>query len=407
MMLEIWLIELLKGIGRFFMNPLVYWTVILLFIIGYRRIRKERHDFGRKIHGYFTEIKGTFWLMLLSSIIISSFVIVSGLALSMEILVVWTVVMLLFSMLGGTSLLSPSYSLGMTTILLIVLPFLQSYIGNPYIDFTTVSSAQYVSLAVLVALLLLVESLLLSFTKEKQSFPKLYMSERGVLIGNHQLKRLLFLPFFLFIPTEAVSSIAPILPYFYYGEQSFSLVFFPVLLGYRYDVQSMLPIEAVRKLSKQTYLLSIFILLGAVASLYYPVAAFPTIFIALICKEWITYRHKSSEGKKTALFRPLDRGVKVLGMLPNSPADRLDIAVGEVILKVNDQHVSDSHSFYAALQTSTANFKLHVIDYDGEVRFVHGTYFAEEPHELGILFIEERHTASVKTAEVSDDQVTG
>lgn len=394
MMLETWLFEILKGIGRLFVNPLLYWTIILLFIMGYRRIRKERHDFGRKIYGYFTEIKGTFLLMFISSIIISTFIVVSGLALSMEVMIVWIVVMLLFSIVGATSLLSASYTVGMTTILLMILPFIQPYIENAYLDFTTVTIEHYVSLTVLVALLLLVEAMLLSFTKEKQSFPKLYMSERGVLVGHHQLKRMIFLPFFLFFPTEYVSGIAPILPYFQYGEQSFSLILFPVLLGYRYEVQSMLPKEAVHKLAKQTYVLSIIVLLGAIGSIYYVIAAFLTLLIALLGKEWMMYRHRVSERQKSALFRPLDRGVKVLAMVPNSPADRLDIEIGEIILKVNDQVVSDSQSFYAALQRSTANFKLDVVSHDGEVRFVHSTYFAEEPHELGILFIEERYAGT-------------
>lgn len=393
-MLETWLFEIVKGIGRLFVNPLLYWTIILLFIMGYRRIRKERHDFGRKIYGYFTEIKGTFLLMFISSIIISTFIIVSGLALSMEVMVVWIVVMFLFSIFGAASLLSASYTVGMTTILLMILPFIQPYMDNAYLDFTTVTIEHYVSLTVLVALLLLVEAMLLSSTKEKQSLPKLYMSERGVLVGHHQLKRMMFLPFFLFFPTEYASGIAPILPYFQYGGQSFSLILFPVLLGYRYEIQSMLPKEAVHKLAKQTYVLSIIVLLGAIASLYYAVAAFLTLLIALLGKEWIMFRQRASERQKAALYRPLDRGVKVFAMVPNSPADKLDIEIGEIILKVNDRVVSDSQSFYAALQRSTANFKLDVVSHDGEVRFVHSTYFAGEPHELGLLFIEERYVGT-------------
>src|SRR5699024_9722993 len=148
------------------------------------------------------------------------------------------------------------------------------------------------------------------------------------------------------------------------------------------------------KLAKQTYVLSIIVLLGAIGSIYYSIAAFLTLLIALLGKEWVMYRQRASERQKAALYRPLDRGIIVLAMVPNSPADRSDIEIGEIILKVDDRVVSDSQSFYAALQRSTANCKLDVVSHDGEVRFVHGTYFAEEPHELGILFIEERYVGT-------------
>jgi len=78
-------------------------------------------------------------------------------------------------------------------------------------------------------------------------------------------------------------------------------------------------------------------------------------------------------------------------MIPDSPADRLGILVGETILKVNGVVVTNSTEFYGALQASGAYFKLDVIDENGEVRFINSAFFEEDHYELGIIFAEKPH----------------
>ncbi|WP_165589210.1 hypothetical protein [Oceanobacillus caeni] len=52
-MIEDWFMEVLKGIGRFFLNPLVYWSILLVVFSGYKRIKDERLDFGSKVFDTF------------------------------------------------------------------------------------------------------------------------------------------------------------------------------------------------------------------------------------------------------------------------------------------------------------------------------------------------------------------
>ncbi len=40
-MVNDWLTELLYGIGNFFLNPLLYWAVLLTLFVSNRRIRKS------------------------------------------------------------------------------------------------------------------------------------------------------------------------------------------------------------------------------------------------------------------------------------------------------------------------------------------------------------------------------
>lgn len=390
-MLEIWLIEIAKGIGKIFLNPLLYWALILFILTGNKRIKKERYNFGTKIFHLFAERRNTLFISIISSITISLLAIFSGIVISFEIMVLLMVVTILLSITGATSFLSASYTIGFTFILLIILPFVNDYIVNPYVDFGHISTVYLIGLTILLAMFLLIESIILSLLTDKTAFPNVVLSQRGIWIGEQQLKRLAFIPFFVFMPTDSVSIIAPILPYFQVGEQSFSLVLLPFIVGFHYNVRGSLPSVAAKRIGKATFWLSIIVLLGAFASLYIPGLTIASIIIAILGREWITYRHKINERKQPAFFSPLDNGVKVLAMIPDSPADRLGILVGETILKVNGVVVTNSTEFYGALQASGAYFKLDVIDENGEVRFINSAFFEEDHYELGIIFAEKPH----------------
>lgn len=387
--LETWLLEIAKGIGKLFLNPLFYWVMILFVITGYKRIRKERIYFGMKVNDIFSEGKRTLIVSLLFSIIISLLAVSFGIVFSLEIMVVLVVVMFILSITGSTTMLSASYTIGISFILLLILPFVNLGSLDAYVNFNDISVIHFICLSILTGLFLLVESLLIGLDKNKQSFPALTLSERGIWIGEHHLKKLAFIPFFTLVPTESLGGIAPLWPYFEYGSHSFSLILFPFIIGYQYKVRSELPESAADKLSQSTLYLSLVVLTVSIGSLFYPFLSFVAIFIALIGKEWMTYKHRIKERKNSAYFTPLNQGVKVLATIPNSPADRLGILVGETILKVNGQVVTNSSQFYEALQNSGAFFKLDILDYRGEVRFLNSAFYEEDHHELGIVFPED------------------
>src|SRR5699024_9930716 len=138
-MLEQWAFELLKGTGKLFLHPLLYWTFFLLCMIGYRRIKKERYNFGMKIYHYFTEIKYTFPLTVIASIVLSALAVSVGIVLSYEVILVLALVTIILSLFGSLQFLSASYTIGITFIVLLIVPFIPSNFTIPFIDFTSIS----------------------------------------------------------------------------------------------------------------------------------------------------------------------------------------------------------------------------------------------------------------------------
>ena len=386
-MLGIWLMEILTGIGKLFLNPLFYWIIVLLALMGWRRIKKERRQFGTKIYPFFTECQGTMFISIVFSIIISLVAILVGMVMSFEAIVLFVIVTIIVSMTGRTSLLSASYTLGITFVLLLLLPYVNIGPLEAYVNFQDVTIIQLLTLTLLMSLLLFAEALLVS-TKKGATFPEIELGSRGKWIGQHRIKRAVFIPFFVLLPVGQADLVLPVFPYFEVAGTGYSLILLPFIIGTNYTVRGELPVQAIKKLGLATWLVSVIVLLITLVSFYFPYVSIIAFLVAIIGKEWITYHFKKKDKYKRAIFTPLDEGVKVLALLPGSPAHRLEIKVGETIKKVNGQPIKTVNAFYEALQNSGAFFKLDIIDLQGEVRFIHSALYEEDHHELGVIFVE-------------------
>ncbi|AVQ99856.1 PDZ domain-containing protein [Oceanobacillus iheyensis] len=383
-MVEAWLIELAKGMAKLFINPLLYWSIIVLLFAGYRRIKRERQNFGTKIFDLFSEWKSTWLFSILTGLLVSVFMIGAGFVLSFTSLLLLSVVAILFSLSGRFMLLSPVYTVGGSFLLLLFVPTLlgnQQWIREDLFD-----PINLAAFPVLLGILLIAEGWLIKRTNMRDTYPGLSLSNRGIWVGEHHLKKLAIIPFFLLIPSGLITPFADYWPYVSFGEQTYSLILFPFLLGVDYKVRGRYPKEAADKLAVPIILLGIGATAIAIGGVFFAPLSLAAVIVTIFGKEYINYRHRNSERLRRCYFHPMNNGLKVLGVIPGTPADRLGIKVGENIMKVNGQMVNSIDSFYQSLQASGAYFKLDLEDLNGEIRFVQGALYQGDHHELGILF---------------------
>lgn len=385
-LLELWGIELIKGIGKLFINPLFYWGLILILFIGFSRIKHERKQFGIKLYSLFSEMKNTWVISIVFSIILSVLSLLFGGILTFETVIILFAVTAVLSVFGSIRALSSAYVLGLTFIVLLLLPLTNIINMDFYLENPTILIAIFITLAFITAILLFVEGWMIRSPKNQPTYPKAVLGKRGIWIGEHHLKKLMFIPFFAFMPVNSVTGIAPFFPHFDYNGEMYSLILIPLFFGFNYRIRGELASKVRNQLGNSTIILSIVVLLITVSSLFYSDLSLLAILVALLGRLIINLRFKAEDNKKPPFFRPLKQGVRVLALIPNSPADRLGIEVGECVLKVNGAFVTDADEFYIALQNSGAFFKLEVLDYVGEKRFVTSAFYEEDHYELGILF---------------------
>ncbi|WP_337018129.1 PDZ domain-containing protein [Oceanobacillus massiliensis] len=383
-MAEEWLIEFSKGIGRLFLNPLLYWSVLLILFAGYRRIKRERLDFGIKVFDIFSEWKNTWLLSLIAGLLISIITIISGIVLSPETIILLAAVTIVLSITLRFSLLSPSYTIGLTFLLLLFLPYVMD--NQSIFNENLFTESNYTALALLLGIFIIFESVLIARVNRNETFPAIALSDRGVWVGQHRIKKLSLVPFFVLMPDGLITSFAPWWPYFPIGETSYCLALVPFLFGFDYLAKGHFTLQATKKIAKFNVLLGIGIVLIAAGSIFIPYLSIAAIVLAILGKEYLNYKYRVGDRLRRPFFRPQEIGLKIVGVIPGTPAARLDVFVGETIAKVNGRKVSSESQFYEALQGSGAFFKLEVLDDYNEVRFVQGAFYEGDHYELGFLF---------------------
>lgn len=383
-MVESWLLELLKGIGKVFLNPLLYWSFLMILIVSYRRIQRERGHFGFKIFNAFSEWKNTWMTSILAGLIISLLTLGLGMVFSYETILVLSIVVIILSISFSLTLLSASYTIGITYLIILLSPLLLQF--QTFLDVQLFSKIDFTSLVILLSIFLFIEAILLKNIKREDTFPELSLSDRGIWIGQHHLKKISMIPFFVLIPSGMITPFAPFWPYFSIGDESYSILLVPFIIGFDYLVRGSLPQNAARRISKSVSILGLIVLLLAIGSIYISWLSLIAVLIAIVGREFINYKHRINDKGSLPYFNPVAAGLKVLAVIPGTPGDRLGILVGETILKVNGQEINSVEEFYIALQESGAYFKIDVLNDEEEVRFVQSALYEGDHHELGLIF---------------------
>ena len=380
--------ELLKAIGRFFIHPVTYTTLVIALFLGYFRVKRERYDFHTRVFDVIQELrfssKG-----ILYGIGISIFTVSAGLLLPFSTILLISLLTIIFMATMKPRWLSAGYILGLTLLLVFVLP--QITVGIPIFDelFESVGTTNIPTLVLLLALLMLVEGFLISRQASVQTSPQLWKSKRGLPVGAHESRRIWLVPVFLFLPGDGITTTIDWWPIFHIGGEPFTLWLVPFTIGFSQHVRTSFPDEAIRFTGRKVMLLAFIVLGLAIGSYWWTVAAVIAGVIAFIGREWITYSTRVRDERDTPIFVPRKEGLIVLGIIPGSPAASTNIKVGEILLKVNGQSISTVGDFYEALHKNRAFCKLQVVDENGESRFVQRALYEGEHHELGFLFVQE------------------
>lgn len=388
-MAQIWLEQFSKAIGMFFLHPVIYFSITLVLVAGYLRVKREREDFNIRVNHVFHELKLLLPAGLLAGVIVSVITLGIGMTLPFEVIVLIAITTIVLGILGNARLLTPALTAGVP-ILLICIAYLVNAQG-PLINGATGKIDFLRVTPFLLSLLIVTEGMLILKNGLKDCSPKLRKSRRGLTVGAHQVKRHWLLPIFFFLPTGVLTAPFEWWPVIHWGTETYSLILVPYLIGFQHQVQSSLPKEAVGKLGRQVVALGIILLAGSIAVFLYPTWTPPIIAaVAIFGRLWISYRHRVRENKTPYYYTARNIGVMVLDVIPGTPAHKMKLKTGEIIRTCNQIAITNKQELYGAILKNRAYCKLEIIDTNGEIRLVQGALYEGDHHELGILFIEKQ-----------------
>ncbi len=396
-MIADWLLELARAAGRFFMQPQLYLIILAAFLLGKRRVKRERRDFHTRVHDVITDLKALFHGVLFG-LAVSVLTFGLGLALPYGVLAMLAVLSIVLAVTLQVRWLSPAYLFSAVILAAQFLPEIE--LANPFLNsvLQDMYGASLPGLAVLMGILIIVEGLLITYKGMDYSSPQLKMGKRGKTIGSHSMKRLWMLPVLLLVPAEGITSTVEWWPVITVGGSAFAFWFVPFGIGFSQRVQGSLPAESVRVTGRRVAALGVLVAAIAVSALWVPLMAIAAAGAAVLGRAFLTVRQRHNDDQNTTYFSRRDDGLVILGVLPGSPADKLKLHVGEIVTVVNGYEVHTEEGFYEALQQNLAFCKLEVLDHNGEVRLVQRAIYENEHHELGLLFVQDEREMRLEEA---------
>lgn len=381
--------DFLFGFAKLFLHPFVYIFFIASLFSGYLRVKRERKHFSTRIFNVSFEWKTSILYGLLLGAILSVVSLLVGISIPIEMVVLISIITILCTLTLRFRWISPAYTIGLA---LIAIPLLNKGISSLSILENVVPkdlNGMLPAVTILLGLLLLAEGILVQRNAANHTTPLFVGSKRGKRIGAHEANKLWIVPLFLLIPNGTIFSDYAWWPILSLGDSGYSILCVPFGIGFYQLIQGMLPKESIKLVGRQIVTLSLLVCIGGVISYFAGFVAFITIAIAIVGREAITYIHRNRDFSTPSYFTSKAVGLIVLGILPNSVADKMDIHVGESITKVNGQSVSTVAEFYNALQINRAYCKLEVIDLNAEIRITQCAVYEGDHHELGFIFPEE------------------
>ena len=99
----------------------------------------------------------------------------------------------------------------------------------------------------------------------------------------------------------------------------------------------------------------------------------------------ILAQHRYHDRHQQFRYSDTEQGVRVIGLRPHTPADKLNLDLGDIILECNRQPVNTEAEFYAALLKSPTYVHLKVRNRQQELIITETAIYNGAPHELGIV----------------------
>jgi len=259
------------------------------------------------------------------------------------------------------------------------------------------------SVFVLVALMHLIEALLVRADGARMAMPLFLKGKRGKLVGGYQIQG--FWPVPLLLPVPAASAAVspagalssahgpasadglslPWTPLFGSGVEAWGMLAVPLLIGFTELTTSMLPERKARRSAAGLAGFSVLLFATAIAAQWSVWLVVLASAVSILMHEAMMFASRLKETSSAPLFVHTPQGLKVLGVLPGSPASELGIRPGETIHRVNGERVATRAELHRAMRRSPAFVKLELLDLNGENRFAQRAVYDGDHHLLGII----------------------
>lgn len=389
-------LELLRQAGfaalGLLISPFYYIAVLLIMLQYMRQTRLERKLFHVKLHAW----PRTLGRMIAAGLVVGVIMTCAGLFLGVSVTaeaVLWMWGTAAILAIVRVRYLCFAYSVGLLGILQWIVGFTALSGRNDWLGqgAASLSKLDIPGLLILVAIMHLAEALLVRWQGSRFASPLFLEGKRGKLVGGFMLQGYWPVPMLMLVPTVSGHGANLILPWStWFGDSAlwsngFTMIGFPMMIGFTELTRTMLPQAKARNAAQSLLIYGICLGAVAVGAAYWSPLTLVAAICSLLLHEAILLVSLYKETTSSPFFVHDERGLRVLAVIPGTPAETMGILAGEVLHRVNGKRVHSKEGLYDALHLSSAFCKLEVLNHEGQIKFVQRARYAGEHHQLGVI----------------------
>ncbi|WP_286887548.1 PDZ domain-containing protein [Aneurinibacillus sp. UBA3580] len=383
-------VDLLIQIPKFLISPALYVFALLLFWAYRKQIVQERRLFHARVTSGAGELVRALLFGAAAGLGASLVLLAIGAAPSYhDIVLLWILSALLAFV--HIRFLSFAYSGGLLSVLSALAKLVPSDGLNGWFKTVVVwlQEVNIPAILALVAVLHIAEGILIRVVPKQGLSPVLIKSQRGRVVGAYAIQKYWLIPVVLFVAGDAAGIYTPDVPgwwpWFYAGAAALSLLPVPSVAGYADLAVLSTPQEKAQWAGKMIVWLGVALLvLAYLGTFWLPFAVLGSL-LALAGHEALRIYGEWQRRVHTPLYVQLKKGVRVLAVVPGSPADEMEIVTGDVILRVNGHEIHGKEEIYPALQQQSAFCKMEVMNKEGHIKYVQRSVYQGDHHQLGLI----------------------
>ncbi|MCC6113437.1 hypothetical protein [Lactiplantibacillus plantarum] len=383
--------QVLKIFELFLLQPLVWLGLLRSYLTAKRRVKSERQHFQSAINPQLVEVHH----FLVDGCLLGVLMTIISLALGLVVAPIWVViyeVVAAISLIIIPSALVPVTAFGLSWLVYWIMSPELTTVGGALqrhgVAMTSMSGNLVVNGLLLLTIVLAATAVLLRHYDYEGRSPQLQPDQRGKRLVRYQWQQLLVLPVGVLVPGDWLHATISWWPVFMVGERSFSILLLPLLVGTSVRVYKQLPQIAWRQLAARygwVTLASVLVAIIARFAVLSPQWLLALMGLIVVLTWGILAQHRYHDRHQQFRYSDTEQGVRVIGLRPHTPADKLNLDLGDIILECNRQPVNTEAEFYAALLKSPTYVHLKVRNRQQELIITETAIYNGAPHELGIV----------------------
>lgn len=363
-----------------------YYISMIVVGLGYRRqMLLERRLFHSRLHGWWPQIWRTIWMGLAVGLFVSVLGLFIGAHLTTgAVICLWAGTGLL--VLLRVRYLCFAYTAGLLGIAQFVLDLAVGWQPLGWLGSVTdvIRSLDMPALLLLVAVLHVAEALMLLWKRGSAATPMYFAGKRGRLIGGFRMEDYWPIPLLLLVPVQGGGLVLPWATLFG-GQAAYAFAALPVIIGFSGITTGRLPRYKVVRSARRLLLYSLLLLaLSLLAAWLSPFMLAAALF-SFLGHEILVWFDSYEENQLSPLYVHPEEGLRILAVLPGSPADELGLTVGESVYRVNGVLIRSREELHQALRMNGAFCKLEIRNVQGESKFLQRGLYEGDHHQLGLV----------------------